>query len=59
MDEMSIWQAQTVFAGWNKAHNPDAEKPGNKLSEKEKDEIWEWMQEKEIDDNTVQNGRIQ
>jgi hypothetical protein len=59
MDEMGLWQINAVFEGWNKAHAPaESGEPGHKLSEKEKDDIWAWMQEKEMDD-PLPNGRIQ
>lgn len=57
MDDMSLWQINAVFEGWNKAHSSqDDEKPGHKLSDKEKDDIWAWMQEKELEDH-LPNGK--
>ena len=57
IDEMSLWQINAVFEGWNKAHSTEDEKPGHKLSEKEKDDIWSWMQEKELEDPSP-NGKV-
>lgn len=32
---------------WGEAHQP-ADAPGSRLSPEEKDDIWEWMQKKDI-----------
>lgn len=40
VDDMSYWQLFATADGWANAH--DVSHPG-KLSEREADEIWEWM----------------
>lgn len=48
VDRMTIWEFRAAVDGWNRA-NGNAEDSsgsgGGKLSDREKDEIWEWMQE--------------
>jgi hypothetical protein len=44
IDAMSVWQYFALVDGWVKANDTGG---GGKLSESEKDEIWEWMQGKE------------
>jgi hypothetical protein len=42
VDDMSMWEFHVVVEGWQKANSLD--ESGGKLSEAEKDEIWEWME---------------
>lgn len=39
---MSMWQFMAAVDGYAKAHTPDDEKG---LSTKEKDELWDWLNE--------------
>lgn len=42
VDAMSVWQVMSICEGYAEVHAVK----DTKLSEGEKDEIWEWMQEK-------------
>jgi len=37
---MSLWQYAAVMDGWNKAHDPKAEKA---LTSSEEEALWNWM----------------
>lgn len=39
---MSVWQFETALAGYVEAHSSSS----GGMSEREKDEVWEWMQSK-------------
>jgi hypothetical protein len=39
---MTVWELRAVTERWIEAHATDDK--GHRLSETEKDEIWEWMQ---------------
>jgi len=41
---MSVWEYMAALEGYAKAHNPDPN--GGGLSETEKDELWELVQER-------------
>lgn len=41
IDANSLWQNLAMFEGYAKAHEEQA----GKLTDKEKDEIWDWMQD--------------
>jgi hypothetical protein len=46
--KMTLWEFQAVTDYWIETHQTDADKPGSKLSDDEKDELWEWMQTQNI-----------
>jgi hypothetical protein len=43
----SMWEMAAATERWMEAHDPEGhnDKPGSRLSEDDKDEIWAWMQE--------------
>jgi hypothetical protein len=43
VDRMSVWQFMAALEGFVSAHDPDGEK---RLTEGEKDDLWQWLQEK-------------
>ncbi len=43
MKEMSVWEYMAAVEGYAKAHNPEQ---NGGLSETEKDELWELVQER-------------
>jgi hypothetical protein len=45
VDQMSMWEFRAAVDGWNRANGNAEDSSGGPLSEREKDEIWEWMQE--------------
>jgi hypothetical protein len=42
VNEMSIWQFMSALDGYSKANSAEGDKS---LSDSEKDELWEWLQE--------------
>lgn len=44
VDEMSLWEFGAAVDGWNRANGAD-EGSGGALSSKEKDELWDWLQQ--------------
>ena len=46
--KMTLWEFQAVTDYWIDTHQAASDKPGSRLSETEKDELWDWMQTKNI-----------
>lgn len=44
---MTVWELNAVTERWVEAHTP-SDGPGSRLTPDERDEIWDWMQTKNI-----------
>jgi hypothetical protein len=44
VDRMSPWQFMAALEGFVSAHDPDGDK---RLSDSEKDDLWQWLQGKD------------
>lgn len=42
--KMSLWQYLAAVEGFAEAHDPEGQ---NKLSDHEKDDLWDWLKSKE------------